>query len=132
MGRPLQTLEADAAPFKASLAHRMHIKAAQLIARTRGKLCKAVVTAELGDSFAAHVALQNGRLGFSQVDQHQSVEYIGEFSIYVEAQEFAADLRVLPEKDRKAFAVALNIGDGLGEFVKIAQGFTGGAAVPRA
>ena len=65
MGHPFQTLEADAAPFDASPTHRTN--------SWQTRLRKPVVAAKLRNGFAAHVALQHGRLGFSQVDQHQSV-----------------------------------------------------------
>jgi hypothetical protein len=122
MGHPFQTLEADAAPFKASPTHRTN--------PWQTRLSKPVVAAKLRDGFAAHVALQHGRLGFAQVDQHQSVQYVREFAVDIEAQEFAADFSVLPQENGKSLAVELDIGNRLGEFVEITQGFAGCPAVP--
>src|SRR4029077_7976688 len=124
MGHPFQTLEADAAPFNASPTHRTN--------SWQTRLRKPVMAAKLRDGFAAHVALQHGRLGFAQVDQHQSVQYVREFAVDIEAQEFAAHFSVLPQENGKSLAVAFDIRNGLGKFVEIAQGFASGAAVPLA
>jgi len=124
MGHLFQTLEADAVPFKASPAHRTN--------SWQIRLRKSVMAAKLRDGFAAHVALQHGRLGFAQVDQHESVQYIREFAVDIEAEEFSADSSVLPQENGKSLAVELDIGNRLGEFVEITQGFADCSAVPLA
>src|SRR6267143_6532419 len=58
-------------------------------------LGQSVEAAESPYRVAAHVALEHARLGVTQVHDHQAIQRIRKFWIYIESQQFSANLRVL-------------------------------------
>ena len=70
-----------------------------------------VVSPECRQVLPAHVALEHGRLGFSQVNHDQSVEDIREFPIDVEAKKFPPDFCVLLQQNRQPLAVKFHVRD---------------------
>ena len=50
-----------------------------------------------------------------EVDDDEAVDDVGEVVVEVEAEELAAELEVLAEQHREAFAIELGVGDDGGE-----------------
>src|SRR5579871_1616528 len=68
-----------------------------------------------------HVTLQHSGFRLPQVHYDEAIDNIRKFSVDVESQNLAADPGVLPQQDREAFAVTLNVGDRLRELFEIAN-----------
>src|SRR5579862_6706818 len=68
-----------------------------------------------------HVTLQHPGFRLPQVHYDETIDDIRKCSIDVKSQNFAADPGVLPQQDREALAVTLNVGDWLRELFEIAN-----------
>src|SRR2546430_7137650 len=79
-----------------------------------------VKMAKSGVAIPPHVALKNRPVSLAQVYNHQSVDDIGKLPIKIEADQFAAQLVILLDQNRQAFAVLFDIRDWLRQFVEIA------------
>src|SRR5258708_3212807 len=85
-----------------------------------------------GVALLSHVAVPHRGIGLTQVDDHESINHVGKFAVEVEAHQPASHLGILFDQDWHSFAIFFHIGDGLGEFVEIAQYTAESAAIPAA
>ena len=54
-------------------------------------------------------------------DGTQAVDDVREFAVEIESDQLAADFRILLDQDGNALTVNFHVGDGLGQFIKIAE-----------
>lgn len=87
---------------------------------------------EGGEAFLAYVALQDARVGLAEIEDDEAVVDVGEFAVEIERDHFAAQFGILLDQDGYAFAVFFGVGDGLGEFVKVAYRVAKSSVVPAA
>ena len=76
---------------------------------------------ELRRALPCHVTGQcsSGRL--AQIDQNETVECVRKPGVDVEGEHAPAEFHVLADEDRHSFAVRLEVGDGVGQVLQVAQ-----------
>src|SRR5580700_3509643 len=76
---------------------------------------------EAGSAFFSQVLFELRAAHFHEIDEHQAVYDVGKCAIDVEGQHFAAAVEVLAQEDGNAFAVGLQVGDGVGKVVDVIE-----------
>ena len=70
---------------------------------------------------STHIAFEDIGIGLAQINHDETIENVGKLPVHVEAEQLSANFGILPQKNRKTFAVGFDIGDRFGKFIEIAE-----------
>src|SRR5271167_1412617 len=90
-----------------------------------------MIPLKCGQAILTHIAGKDGGIAAAEIHKYEAVEDIGEVAVDVEADEASSEFGVMFEQNGDGFAVAFDVGDGVGEFLQVAEAGAGGAAIGR-